>query len=63
MLAKYEEIRTVLNMVNVRFNEETKIWTSSDVDATSAVDPSKPLGHILLESMKYYGSKIAQVKF
>lgn len=50
-------------MVRVKFDERNKLWSSVDDGTSSPFDPRLSLGHILLNSMKLFGPRLAQVRF
>lgn len=48
-------------MFSTKFNEASKLW--SGVDIPPIHNPNINCAHVLLKSMKQYGSKVAQVSF
>lgn len=48
-------------MSHVKFDEETKVWTSCDGFSVPLYNPKISMSHIVLRSLEQHGPKIAQV--
>lgn len=49
-------------MSHVKFDAETKVWTSCDSYSVPVYNPKISMSHIVLRSLALHGPKIAQVR-
>lgn len=56
-----KEIIQECNMSHVKFDEETKVWTSCDNYSVPVYNPKISMSHIVMRALELHGPKCAQV--